>query len=102
MTFLFKKDPNQYETIKKELENLKSDFEAHKRAVDTKYMNWLEEKEIWIKELRDKIAKKVEYLNKKEDNLDMKQVFKNKMLKSMMPRERRTLSDQEKKDLNIT
>jgi predicted nucleic acid-binding Zn-ribbon protein len=99
---LFKKRPNEYENLQKEIENLKSEIRAHNSAVDLKYMNWLEEKEIWIRELRDKIQKKVEYLNKREDALDMKAVLKNKMMAKLFGKSNRTLTDEEKKDLNIT
>jgi hypothetical protein len=99
---LFKKNPNEYENVQKQIENLRSEFIAHKSAIDLKYMNWLEEKEIWLRELRDKIAKKIEYLNKKEDQLDMKTVLKNQMMKKMFPIPRRLLTEEEKKDLNIS
>lgn len=99
---LWKKDVNEYENLKKEIENLKSEIKAHNSTVDLKYMNWLEEKEIWIKELRDKISKKVEYLNKREDALDMKTVLKNQMMSKLLGKSHRQLTEQEKKDLNIT
>jgi len=63
--------------IRDEIDKLKSEF----KEIRLKYETWLEEKEYTIREFRDKIAKKVAYLEKKEDNLDYKDIAKAKLLK---------------------
>ena len=102
-------DINLIENLQKEIKNLKEiteNLQKDLKKVDLKYMNWLEEKELWIKELRDKIQKKVDYINKKEESLDMKEVYKNKIISKFMPKsnnfQTRRLTEQEKKDLNIS
>lgn len=111
---LFHSNNNKIDTIlienlQKEIKNLKEiteNLQKDLKKVDLKYMNWLEEKELWIKELRDKIQKKVDYINKKEESLDMKELYKNKIISKFMPKsnnfQTRRLTEQEKKDLNIS
>jgi len=75
---------DEFENVLKELadlreqnEKLKNDF----KEVQQKYLTWLEETQASIREFRDRIAKKVSYLEKKEEKLDTKELLRNKILR---------------------
>ena len=95
MLKIFSKENKRYdyEEVLSQLSKLRDDLEKLKgefKEIRLKYETWLEEKEYTIRELRDKIAKKVAYLINKEDNLNFRDIAKAKLLRryGYMPKEK--------------
>lgn len=67
------------ETTHKRLDSI----EQRNKEIDLKYSTWLEEKALWEKELKDKIMKRVNYINQKENSMSIKEQVKTKTLQRM-------------------
>lgn len=81
-----KNNENDIETLKRKVSTLEMDIETlkndYKKAV-SKYNEFLYEKDEYIKTIRDRIEKKLDYHNAREEPKEKKKTF-NQLLKERM------------------
>lgn len=66
-----------------ELNKKIDDLSLEIKELKSKYVLWLEEKEIYVKELKNRIEKKIDYVNKKDTNASLKDLYKMKLAKKL-------------------
>jgi len=81
--FWTKKTTIDTEKIENDLRRLREEVEDLRgmmKKVSIKYEEWLEDARLRNEELRTKVMKKVEYMQKKEDTLDIRQLARRKLM----------------------
>ena len=70
---------NTIENLRNDIKSLENKF----NEVSLKYQSWLEERAIWEKDLRDKIAKKIDYLNKRDGQISEKELLRANLMRKL-------------------
>lgn len=65
--------------LRREFDDLRADFDKLK----LKNENYIADNMLIVKELRERIEKKMNYINNKENQVDVKQALRNKMLRTL-------------------
>lgn len=80
-------DVNVLKTLTNDVEKLKNTIENQTlelQRLKSNYVQWLEEKEIYIKQIRDRIEKKIDYVNKQQDAAPLKKQIQEAVHKKIM------------------
>lgn len=80
-------DMERLKTLQSDVEKLKNSLENQSLEIQrlkTNYLQWLEEKEIYIKQIRDRIEKKIDYVNKQQDVTPIKKQIQEAVHRKVM------------------
>lgn len=73
------KENYEIEQLRREVTDLRADFDKLKR----KNEDYIADNMLIIKELRERIEKKINYVANKEQQIDLKQAYKQKMMRTL-------------------
>lgn len=80
-------DLNAFKTLQSDVEKLKNTIENQTlelTRLKSNYVQWLEDKEVYIKQIRDRIEKKIDYVNKQQDAAPFKKQIQEAVHKKIM------------------